>query len=127
MKTALGGLAVCVMALLACRGGGANWEMVGNNTVVVTCPRTAECYEGATQACPYGYDAVSHETQTTGAIANSHRVGNSVQTTIIPVRRGELVVQCKPPTFCEHAACPSGSTCVKSERFPGRAVCSIQY
>jgi len=127
MRNKLGGLAFCAVALLACGGGGPHWRRVNEQTYAIECGRhQGDCYLGAARTCPYGYDQLNGSSETTGAFAQTNQVGNSVITTVQTRREGQLVVRCREPIFCESQPCPYGSRCVRSVRFPGRNICSIQ-
>jgi hypothetical protein len=130
MRSTLFGLAINVAALLACgASGGTSWERARGGVVVVSCGRhTADCYNGAAAACPYGYQGLGHSTRTSAVRVTSQPIGNAVQTTVVPVQRGELTVKCLRPVFCETLPCESGFRCVVSKRkgIAGRHVCAIR-
>jgi hypothetical protein len=121
MRAELLGLGVVLAALLAC--GGTTWEVGRGGVAVIECKRTADCYEGAADACPYGYDPLSSDRHTKSATVLN---ANTPQPTVIMHTRGELVVKCRKPVFCKRQTCADGFRCVYSERYPGRAVCALQ-
>lgn len=96
-------------------------SQVGANTLSIeNCRSASECYGIAAGQCPYGFDVLNGGQSVRSATAQTY--GNTTIAT--PVIRNELLAQCKPPIFCEDAACPYGFTCVKSQAYPGRDVCA---
>ena len=97
-----------------------------NGVAVIGCRKTIDCYDKAAQVCPYGYDPLGSGRHADRATGVTRKVGNTAQTTVIVQSRGELVVQCRKPIFCTQQDCADGFRCVKSERYPGRAVCALK-
>lgn len=122
MRTALFGLMVTVAALLAC--GGNSWSVGRGGIAVIECKHTADCWEGAAEACPYGYDPISSDRQATKATVLN---ANTPQPTVVMQTRGELVVKCRNVVFCDgDVVCAEGFRCGRSERYEGRLVCALR-
>jgi hypothetical protein len=130
-RTAIGGLIVCVVALLAC-GGGVEfpaWKRIGNEMYAVNCYRIGTCYARAAYVCPFGFEALDGERTTAGDLrSTSTRVGNTIVTrTEDGETYSQMVVRCHAPRFCaQQQDCPFGSKCTPTKRYPGKAACSIR-
>ena len=130
MKTAFGGLLVCVGALLACRNSyePPEWQRIGNETYAVNCIHAAVCYERAATVCPFGFQNIGQSTEAGAARATSTRIGNNVFTNVTTEDGWtQAIITCRPPTFCkDQAGCPFGTKCEWTSRYPGHAACAIR-
>jgi hypothetical protein len=99
---------------------------VGPNTFAISCRRPGDCYSHAHETCPYGYDVRDSDRRTTGAVATSNKVGNQTYTNVTTLNQTDLIVECRAPVFCtKQGQCAAlDMRCVKSRRYPGRAVCA---
>lgn len=122
MRIVLPALGVVACSLLSCVRREAEWQPGGRDIFVVRCRQTEWCYWGAAQACPYGYTPIESRRETTGV--GITQVGNATAVTV--ARRGEIVIKCAQPAFCDSQPCADGATCIASQRFPGRQVCTVR-
>lgn len=112
-----------VLGLVGCADGiDASWEPVGPAQVAITDCRMSECYRAAAAACPYGWDPIGNSSEVTGASVTGATMFTGAGVRIH--RDRTLLVQCKPPTFCDRDACAYGYRCVVSQHYVGRRVCS---
>jgi len=117
-------LLAAAMLLLGCEAGAidATWKPVGPAQFAISECETVECLRAAAAACPYGYDQLSGTSEATSATVAPSPLGG----TNLRIRRERtLLVQCKPPVFCDAAQCTYGYRCVVSHAYPGRNVCAL--
>jgi hypothetical protein len=120
MRTTL----LLMLGLIGCAGDiDARWEPVGPAQFAITDCRMSECYRAAGAACPYGYDLIGNSSEVTGATAAPATMFTGPAVRIH--RDRTLLVQCKPPVWCDRDPCAYGYHCVVSHAYPGHNVCAI--
>lgn len=114
-----------LLGLVACGGESisANWDLVGPQQYAVSDCVYRECLRAARAACPYGYDQVGSSND--GASATSAPATMFTPAAVNVSRNKTIVVQCRPPVWCDAAACAYGYRCVVSRHYPGHNVCSL--
>lgn len=112
-----------LLGLVACAEGiDASWEPVGPAQFAITDCQMSECYRAAAAACPYGWEPIGNSSEVTGASVTGATMFTGAGVRIH--RDRTLLVQCKPPVFCDRDPCAYGYRCVVSTHYPGHNVCA---
>jgi hypothetical protein len=90
MRYEIGGLLVCLVAILAC-GSAVSHTLIAPGTYAITCKKEqVGCYKRAAKVCPVGFDVLDSSGKQ-GAVVQ-HSKSSSVA---VPTYTGEMLVRCQ--------------------------------
>jgi hypothetical protein len=95
MRYEIGGLLVCLVAILAC-GSSAFHTRIAPETYAITCKKEQiACYRKAVEVCPAGFDILDSSGKQ-GAVVTHH---TATKTSVVhPTYSGEMLVRCQAKT-----------------------------